>query len=112
MALPPPLPAVKSAAGHFTPGDPRRRAGAVIFRAKLVLMAIALAAAVVLVAVAWWPVKVVFILAFVRGLFASNLIASGPWRSVPRPGTTQLSGGTPARARSTPSGAVMTSSDA
>ena len=48
---------------------------AVILRAKVVLTAIALAAAVVLVTVSSWPLKVIVILAFVRGLFASDLIA-------------------------------------
>ncbi len=54
---------------------------AVILRAKVVLTAIALAAAVVLVTVSSWPLKVIVILAFVRGLFASDLIAL---RSEPR----------------------------
>jgi len=48
---------------------------AVIRRAKVALTAIALAAAVVLVTVSSWPLKVIVILAFVRGLFASDLIA-------------------------------------
>ncbi len=54
---------------------------AIILRAKVVLTAIALAATVVLVAVSSWPLKVIVILAFVRGLFASDLIA---FRSKPR----------------------------
>lgn len=53
----------------------RRAPTGVILRAKVVLLAIALAAAVVLIAVSWWPLKVIAILAFVRGLFASDLIA-------------------------------------
>ena len=48
---------------------------AIILRAKVVLTAIALAAAVVLVTVGAWPLKVIVILAFVRGLFAGDLIA-------------------------------------
>jgi hypothetical protein len=47
----------------------------VILRAKVVLTAIAVAAAVVLVTVSSWPLKVIVILTFVRGLFASDLIA-------------------------------------
>ena len=52
-----------------------RAPNAIILRAKVVLTAIALAATVVLVAVSSWPLKVIVILAFVRGLFASDLIA-------------------------------------
>jgi hypothetical protein len=54
---------------------------AVILRAQVVLTAIALAAAVVLVVVSSWPLKIIMILAFIRGLFASDLIAL---RSEPR----------------------------
>jgi hypothetical protein len=43
---------------------------------KVVLTSIALAAAVALVAVASWPLKVLVVLVFVRGLFASDLIGS------------------------------------
>jgi hypothetical protein len=59
----------------------RRWLAATILRAKVVLTAIALVAAVALVAVASWPLKVLIVLAFVRGLFASDIIAL---RSVPR----------------------------
>jgi hypothetical protein len=59
----------------------RRWLAATILRAKVVLTAIALAAAVALVAVASWPLKVLIVLAFVRGLFASDIIAL---RSAPR----------------------------
>ena len=55
--------------------DARRSPAATIRRAKVVLTAIALAAAVALVAVASWPLKVLVVLAFVRGLFASDLRA-------------------------------------
>ena len=58
-----------------------RASNAIILRAKVVLTAIALAATVVLVAVSSWPLKVIVILAFVRGLFASDLAAL---RSKPR----------------------------
>ena len=61
--------------------DARRPAAATILRAKVVLTAITLAAAVGLVAVVSWPLKVLVVLAFVRGLFASNLIAL---RNAPR----------------------------
>ena len=59
----------------------RRWLAATVLRAKVVLTAIALAAAVALVAVASWPLKVLIVLAFVRGLFASDIIAL---RSAPR----------------------------
>ena len=52
--------------------DARRSPAATILRAKVVLTAIALAAAVALVAVASWPLKVLVVLAFVRGLFTSD----------------------------------------
>jgi len=55
--------------------DARRSPAATIRRAKVVLTAIVLAAAVGLIAVASWPLKVLVVLAFVRGLFASDLIA-------------------------------------
>ena len=44
-------------------------------RAKIVFTAIALTAAVVLLAVGSWPFKVLVVLAFVRGLFASDVIS-------------------------------------
>ena len=59
----------------------RRPPAATILRAKVVLTAIALVAAIALVVVAAWPLKVLVILAFVRGLFASDLIA---FRKAPR----------------------------
>jgi hypothetical protein len=46
-----------------------------ISRAKVVLTAIALTAAVLLVIVSSWPFKILVVLAFVRGLFASDVIA-------------------------------------
>jgi hypothetical protein len=55
--------------------DARRSPAATIRRAKVVLTAIVLATAVGLIAVASWPLKVLVVLAFVRGLFASDLIA-------------------------------------
>jgi hypothetical protein len=56
--------------------DAGRSPAATILRAKVVLTSIALAAAVALVAVASWPLKVLVVLAFVRGLFASDLLGS------------------------------------
>jgi ABC-type enterochelin transport system permease subunit len=44
-------------------------------RAKIVLTAIALTAAVVLVVVGSWPFKALVVLAFVRGLFASDVVS-------------------------------------
>lgn len=55
--------------------DIQRLPSAAMLRAKVVLTAIALAAAVVLVAVAWWPVKILALLVFVRGMFAVDIIA-------------------------------------
>ena len=52
-----------------------RSPAATILRAKVVLTAVALAAAVGLVAIASWPLKVLAVLVFVRGLFASDIIA-------------------------------------
>ena len=52
-----------------------------IARAKVVLMAIALTAAVVVVAVGSWPFKILVVLAFVRGLFASDVMS---FRNAPR----------------------------
>lgn len=51
------------------------RATRAVVRAKLVLTAIALTAAAVLVVVGSWPFKILVMLAFVRGLFASNVLA-------------------------------------
>ena len=50
-------------------------AAAFVRRGKLVLTAIALVAAVLLVAVGAWPLKVLVVLAFVRGFFASDVTA-------------------------------------
>jgi hypothetical protein len=58
-----------------------RSAAVVIRRAKVVFTAIALTAAIALVAVGSWPLKLLVVLAFVRGLFASDLVA---FRSAPR----------------------------
>jgi len=55
--------------------DVHRSLPATILRAKVVLTAVALAAAVALVAVGSWPLKVLAVLAFVRGLFASDIIS-------------------------------------
>lgn len=51
------------------------RASRAIVRAKVVLTVIALTAAVVLVVFGSWPFKVLVVLAFVRGLVASDVIA-------------------------------------
>lgn len=51
------------------------RVSRAIVRAKVVRTAIALTAAVVLVALGSWPFKVLVVLAFVRGLVASDVIA-------------------------------------
>jgi hypothetical protein len=61
--------------------DAGRPPAATVLRAKVVLTAIALAAAVALVAVASWPLKALVVLAFVRGVFASDLMA---FRNAPR----------------------------
>lgn len=81
MALPPPLSTRTDQEGSDMRRDARRSPAATILRAKIVLTAIALVAAVALVAVASWPLKVLVVLAFVRGLFASDLIAI---RNAPR----------------------------
>jgi hypothetical protein len=47
----------------------------IVRRAKIVLMALALVAAMLLIAVGSWPLKILVVLAFVRGLFASDVIA-------------------------------------
>ena len=52
-----------------------------VLRAKVVLTAIALTAAVVLLVVGSWPFKILVLLAFVRGLFANDVI---PIRNAPR----------------------------
>ncbi len=47
----------------------------VMFRAKMVLVSIAVVAAVLLVVVGSWPLKLLVMLAFVRGLFAADILA-------------------------------------
>lgn len=61
--------------------DVRKFSDATVLRAKVVLTAIAFVAAVLLVMLAWWPLKILVALAFVRGLFAIDLIAT---RRAPR----------------------------
>lgn len=48
---------------------------AVLLRARIVLVSMALVAAVLLVAVGSWPLKLAVVLAFARGLFASDIAA-------------------------------------
>jgi len=50
-------------------------AAGLIRRAKIALTAVAFVAAVLLVAVVSWPLKVLILLVFVRGLFASDVMA-------------------------------------
>ena len=50
-------------------------------RAKVVLTALALVASILVIAVGAWPLKILVALAFVRGLFASDVVAL---RNVPR----------------------------
>ena len=50
-------------------------------RAKIVLTALALVASILVIAVGAWPLKILVVLAFVRGLFASDVIAL---RNAPR----------------------------
>lgn len=56
MALPPPV-------------------DAFVRRAKVLLMAVAFVAAVLLIVAGSWPLRVLVVLAFVRGLFASDVVA-------------------------------------
>jgi hypothetical protein len=56
-------------------------AAALIRRAKIVLAAVAFVAAVLLVVAGSWPLKALVVLAFVRGLFASDVMAM---RNAPR----------------------------
>ena len=81
MALPPPRRALYRSGGLDMRRDAGRSPAATVLRAKVVLTAIALAAAVALVAVASWPLKALVVLAFVRGVFASDLMA---FRNAPR----------------------------
>lgn len=57
-------------------------AAALMRRARVVLTAMAFVAAVLLVAVGSWPLKVLVVLAFVRGLVASDVMA---FRNASRP---------------------------
>ena len=75
MALPPPDRAPHGSGALDVRRDTRRSPAATIVRAKVVLTAIALGAAVGLVAVASWPLKILVVVAFVRGLFASDVMA-------------------------------------
>jgi hypothetical protein len=63
------------------PPPVERSPRAVMFRARMVLVSIALVAAVLLIAVASWPLKLLVVLAFVRGLFAADIVA---FRHAPR----------------------------
>ena len=63
------------------PPPVERSPRAVMFRARMILVSIALVAAVLLIAVASWPLKLLVVLAFVRGLFAADIVA---FRHVPR----------------------------
>jgi len=63
------------------PPPVERSPRAVMFRAKMVLVSIALVAAVLLIAVASWPLKLLVVLAFVRGLFAADIVL---FRNAPR----------------------------
>ena len=81
MALPPPPSHVADSGRHRAHRDIGTVATALITRAKVVLTALALTAAVVLVAAGSWPLKILAVLAFVRGVFASDLVA---FRNVPR----------------------------
>jgi hypothetical protein len=81
MALPPPRLSSASAGGRDAHHDVRTLPTALIRRAKVALLAMAVAAAVVLVAVASWPLKLLVVLVFVRGLFASDLMV---FRNPPR----------------------------
>ena len=51
------------------------RVSRALLRAKVVLTAIVLTAAVVLVVFGSWPFKILVVLAFVRGLFASDVVS-------------------------------------
>ena len=77
--------------------DVRESHRTAVFRAKVALTAMALVAAVALVAVTSWPLKLLVVLAFARGLFASGVIAT---RVAPRRGrhSRQTSVRTPSRA--------------
>ena len=56
-------------------------ATAVLRRAKIILTAFAVVAAMLLVAVGSWPLKALIVLVFVRGFFASDVMAM---RNAPR----------------------------
>ena len=74
MALPPPLTHRRSGKLH-TYDDARGLGTAALRRAKVVLLAMALVASILFVAIASWPLKILVVLAFVRGVFASDLVA-------------------------------------
>jgi hypothetical protein len=61
--------------------EARTSAATAIRRAKVILTAVALAAAIMLVAVSSWPLKLLVVLVFVRGVFASDVMA---FRNAPR----------------------------
>ena len=76
--------------------DARRSPATTLRRGKVVLTAIVLAAAIALVAVASWPLKLLVVIAFVRGLFAADIVTfrnaarrrgSEEPRPTPSPGT-------------------------
>ena len=74
MGLPPPVSTPHRSAGRDRRRDARRSPATTILRAKVALTAIALTAAIALAAVASWPLKVLIILVFIRGLFASDVL--------------------------------------
>lgn len=84
MALPPPPFTHTDQEASDMRLDTHRSPATTILRAKVVLTAIALAAAIALVAVGSWPLKVLVVLAFVRGMFASDLVS---FRNAPRRGS-------------------------
>ena len=69
--------------------DARRSLATTMRRAKIVLTVIVLAAVVALGAVASWPLKLLVVLAFVRGLFAADIIA---FRNAARRGSSEQAG--------------------
>ena len=77
---------------------PNRRAlpppaAGLIRRAKVFLTAVALVAAILLVAAGSWPLKALVMLVFVRGLFASDVVA---FQKVSRHRRSTQAHGTPA----------------
>jgi hypothetical protein len=66
---------------HLTNPPPFARSPrAVLFRAKAVLVSIAVVVAMLLIAVGSWPLKLLVVLALVRELFAAGIVAfrNGP----------------------------------